>query len=103
MNRQFLIIRSLSLLLLCSFFYQNSFSQLKPGYINRSATVLAGRQVLDPDLNGYSSQTTSGFGAPSDVATSEIPYKTVQSYSLEPFGDLSRGPDHNYSDFVPDG
>lgn len=103
MNRQFLIIRSLSLLLLCFFFYQNSFSQLKPGYINRSATVLAGRQVLDPDLNGYTSQTTSGFGAPSDVATSEIPYKTVQSYSLEPFGDLRRGPDHNYSDFVPDG
>jgi len=78
-------------------------AQFRPGYINRPATALSGRQVLDPDLNDYTSQSTSGFGAPSDVATSEIPYKIVQSYSQEPFGDLRRGPDNAYSDFVPDG
>lgn len=78
-------------------------AQLKPGYINRQATSVGGRAVLDPNGDAYTSATTAGFGAPSDVATSEIAYKIVQSYSVEPFGDLRRGPDQNYSDFVPDG
>jgi Secretion system C-terminal sorting domain len=78
-------------------------AQIVPGYINRQATSVAGRAVLDPNNDGYTSTTTSGFGTPSDVATSEIGYKIVQSYSIEPFGDLRRGPDQAYSDFVPDG
>lgn len=102
MNLHYLLQRKTFLSFFVLFLAFNSYAQLKPGYINRPATILAGRQVLDPDLNGYTSQSTSGFGSPSDVATSEIPYKTVQSFSIEPFGDLRRGPDHNYSDFVPD-
>ncbi|MBS4065258.1 MAG: T9SS type A sorting domain-containing protein [Chitinophagaceae bacterium] len=85
------------------FFSTTSAAQVIPGYINRQATSVAGRAVLDPNNDGYTSSSASGFGAPSDVATSEIPFKIVQSYSVEPFGDLRRGPDQNYSDFVPDG
>ncbi len=89
--------------ILTLFFFNTSHAQIKPGYINRQATSIAGRAVLDPNNDGYTSATTAGFGLPSDVATSEIPYKILQSYSSEPFGDLRRGPNHNYSDFVPDG
>lgn len=84
------------------FFHSNLVAQIVPGFINRQATSAPGRLVLDPNGDGYSSATTAGFGAPSDVATSEIAYKIVQSYSNEPFADLRRGPNHSYSDFVPD-
>ena len=75
-------------------------SQL-PGYINRPATIAAGRLVLDPNSDGYTSATTAGFGS-SDVSNSEIPFKGIKAYSVEPYGDLRRGPNHGYSDFVPD-
>lgn len=84
-----------------AFIFQVS-AQIKPGFINRQATNVAGRQVLDPNLDGYTSATTAGFGAPSDVATSEIQYKAIPTYFKEPYGDLRRGPNSNYSDFVPD-
>lgn len=71
------------------------------GYINRPATIAAGRTVLDPNGDGYTSLTSAGF-AGNDVANSEIPYRSVPSFSKEPFGDLRRGPSHLYSDFVPD-
>jgi len=77
-----------------------SFSQV-PGFINRQATSAAGRTVLDPNADGYTSANTSGF-AGDDVGNSEISYKGIRAYSIEPFGDLRRGPNHNYSDFVPD-
>jgi hypothetical protein len=71
------------------------------GAINRPATSAAGRTVLDPNGDGYTSSTTAGF-AGNDVTNSELPYKSVPSFSIEPFGDLRRGPSHLYSDFVPD-
>jgi len=71
------------------------------GYINRPAAIAAGKLVLDPNSDGYTSASTSGF-AGDDVNNSEIPFKSVRSYSSEPFGDLRRGPSHLYSDFVPD-
>jgi hypothetical protein len=71
------------------------------GYINRPATIAAGQAVLDPNNDGYTSTNSSGF-AGSDVANSEISYRSVPSFSKEPFGDLRRGPNHLYSDFVPD-
>ncbi len=77
-----------------------SFSQL-PGFINRVATSVAGRLVLDPNSDGYTSATTAGFGN-NDVVNSELIYKGIKAYSIEPFGDLRRGPSHNFSDFVPD-
>ena len=72
-----------------------------PGYINRPATIAAGRLVLDPNSDGYTSLTTTGFDN-NDVTNSEIPFKGIKAYSIEPYGDLRRGPNHGFSDFVPD-
>lgn len=77
-----------------------AFSQV-PGFINRPATIAAGRLVLDPNSDSYTSLTTAGFGN-DDVANSELLYNGIKAYSIEPFGDLRRGPNHSYSDFVPD-
>lgn len=85
---------------LLSFTNFKAFSQV-PGFINRQATIAAGRLVLDPNSDGYTSLTTAGFGN-DDVVNSEIPYKGVRPYSIEPNSDLRRGPNHGYSDFVPD-
>lgn len=81
-------------------FLQQAFAQ-STGIINRIATSVAGRAVLDPNGDGYTSATTSGFGS-SDVTNSEITFVSVPTFSTEPYGDLRRGPDHLYSDFVPD-
>ena len=78
----------------------NSFAQ-SSGFINRQATSAAGRLVLDPNSDGYTSATTAGF-ASDDVGNSEIIYNGIRTYNIEPFGDLRRGPSHNFSDFVPD-
>lgn len=93
----FYLLLSLLLLLLI----QNlSFAQM-PGIINRQATSVAGRAVLDPNSDGYTSATTAGF-TDNDTANSELLYHAIKSYPSEPFGDLRRGPDHRFSDFVPD-
>lgn len=92
-----------NLLLLCLFtvvFVFASHAQ-KSGYINRIATSPAGRAILDPNGDGYTSATTAGFGS-SDITGSELSFVAIPSFSIEPFGDLRRGPDHKYSDFVPD-
>jgi len=72
-----------------------------PGFINRQATSVGGRAVLDPNGDGYTSVTTSGFGN-NDVVNSELLYTAIKAYPIEPFGDLARGANHNFSDFVPD-
>ena len=90
----------LSIALLFSIISLTSSAQL-PGFINRQATNPAGRLVLDPNSDGYTSATIAGFGN-DDVANSEIIYEGIRAYSIEPFGDLRRGPDHKFSDFVPD-
>ena len=71
------------------------------GFITRPATLAAGRLILDPNSDGYTSLTSAGFGN-DDVSNAEIMFKGIRAYSIEPFGDLRRGPNHNYSDFVPD-
>ena len=77
-----------------------SYAQV-PGFINRPATIAAGIAVLDPNGDGYTSITTAGFGS-NDVTNSEILYNGVKAYPIEPNGDLVRGPNHGFSDFVPD-
>ena len=72
-----------------------------PGFINRPATNAVGRAILDPNNDGYTSATIAGFGN-NDVSNSEIIYNGIRAYSIEPYGDLRRGPNHGYSDFVPD-
>ena len=78
----------------------NSVAQI-PGFINRPATSAAGRTVLDPNSDSYTSASTSGFGN-NDVINSELSYKGIKAYSIEPYSDLRRGPNHSFSDFVPD-
>ena len=69
-----------------------------PGIIVRPAGT-AGPAVLDPNLNGYTSIATSGFGN-NDITNSEIPYKVIVPLSGEPTGDLLRGPSGSFSDIV---
>jgi hypothetical protein len=71
------------------------------GFINRPATVAAGRAVLDPNSDSYTSATPAGY-AGDDVGNSEIPFRSLPALSSEPYGDLRRGPNHLFSDFVPD-
>lgn len=87
-------------------FAAHTVSAQSTGVIIRQATSTAGSNVLDPVLKGYTSATTAGFGS-DDVANSEIPFKPIPAFSMEPYGtgankDLRRGADHLYSDFVPD-
>lgn len=88
------------LFILVLFIFQQSSAQTT-GIINRAATTAAGRTVLDPNGDGYTSATSGGYGS-SDVTNSEISFVSVPTYSIEPYGDLRRGPNHLYSDFVPD-
>lgn len=90
---------ALLLVILCLSF--NFLSAQSDGYINRIATSSTGRAILDPNGDGYTSASTSGFLG-NDVTNSEIAYKVLPSFSTEPYGDLRRGPSHLYSDFVPD-
>src|SRR5881394_2737276 len=93
------LITGLTILYLL-FTTNQSFSQL-PGFINRQATSVGGRAILDPNGDGYTSASTAGFGN-NDVVNSELLYTGLKAYPVEPFGDLARGPNHNFSDFVPD-
>jgi hypothetical protein len=68
------------------------------GIIVRPAGT-GGPIVLDPNGNGFTSVTTSGFGN-SDITNSEITYKTVPPLLSEPTGDLLRGPSGKFSDIV---
>ena len=90
-------------LLLIAIFCLSSFNSASqvPGFINRQAASVSGKAVLDPNGDGYTSISNTGFGT-NDVANSEIPYRGIRAYSVEPNGDLVRGPNHGYSDFVPD-
>lgn len=91
-----------ALLTFCLLFQvTTTFSQVVPGFINRQATSVGGRAVLDPNGDGYTSATTAGFGT-NDVVNSEMAFTGIKAYPVEPFGDLARGANHNYSDFVPD-
>ena len=88
----------LLLLLFALALFAPNISAQSPGTIVRPA---AGNGVtpLNPDGNGFSSSSTSGFTT-SDITQSEVPYKTVPPVFLEPTSDLLRGPGDLYSDLV---
>lgn len=88
-------------LFLCSLFIIQKSSGQSTGKIIRQATAVAGRTILDPNNDTYTSATTAGYNG-NDVTNSEIPFRAVPSFNAEPFGDLRRGPSHLYTDFVPD-
>lgn len=83
------------------FFSSSVFAQNKPGKIIRSAPVGAVRTALDPNADDFVSVATAGFSGNDDVTTSEIAYKPIAPYNLEPNSDLRRGPNHLFTDFVP--
>jgi hypothetical protein len=97
-KRKTLCYRAISLLFLLLSLHAVS---QKSGLIVRTAAAPAGRTILDPNGDGYTSATTAGFNG-DDVANSEIPYKTVSAIGTEPPADLRRGSSHNFPDFVPD-
>ncbi|WP_066406566.1 T9SS type A sorting domain-containing protein [Flavisolibacter tropicus] len=86
-------------------------AQYVTGQIIRPCTSSTGKNILDPNnatdgsSNDYASKAITGFGTTTaipDIDNSEIPYKPVPPYALEPYSDLRRGPDHLFSDYVPD-
>jgi hypothetical protein len=66
-----------------------------------SASAITGQNILDPNGDGVVSAALTGFTGGNDVAGSEVAYKPIVPYSVEPYGDLRRGPSHMFSDFVP--
>ena len=62
----------------------------------------AGTAVLDPNGDGYVSQTTAGFILNDDVE-SEIPYVAFVFPGSEPTSDINNGPNCGFSDFVDSG
>lgn len=85
---------TLFLILFISF---NGFNQTTGLIVDVAGGV--GSAVLDPNGDGYTSATTSGFGA-DDKVNSEIPYTTLIPAGSEPNSDVSNGPDCGFSDFV---
>jgi len=77
-----------------------SYSQT-PGLIYEPATG-TGAAVLDPNGDGYTSASTSGF-ITDDQVESEIPYSSLIFPSVEPTSDLSAGPSCSFTDFVDQG
>ncbi|RYZ30780.1 MAG: T9SS type A sorting domain-containing protein [Chitinophagaceae bacterium] len=76
-------------------------AQNKPGKIIRTAPAGTARTTLDPNADDFVSADITGFPVNDDVTVSEIKYKPIVPYNQEPFGDLRRGPNHGFSDFVP--
>ena len=99
------------LLFIFSLSFSQSSAQFVTGQIIRPCALAAGKNILDPNnatdgsANDFTSKTTAGFGnagTTPDVTYSELSYKPLPPFALEPYSDLRRGPSHMYSDFVPD-
>ncbi len=89
-------------ILLVPFFLIHSMLNAQtPGMIYEPATG-AGTAVLDPNGDGYTSQTTSGF-ITDDQTESEIPYTSLIFPGSEPTSDLNNAPNCGFTDFVDQG
>jgi hypothetical protein len=84
-------------LILSVFLCAIGFSQ-SPGLIIRPAGG-NGVTLLNPNGDGYSSATTSGFTT-NDITQSELPYKIVPPAITEPTGDIATGPSGGFTDIV---
>lgn len=71
------------------------------GLIFEPATGV-GAAVLDPNGDGYTSQTTNGFIA-DDQLESEIPFSSLVFPGSEPTSDLNNAPDCGFTDFADQG
>jgi hypothetical protein len=74
-----------------------------PGKIVRPSTITATKAILDPNGDGYTSATTTGYSGQDDVSTgvNEIAYKPLYPFFAEPNSDLRRGADKRFTDYVP--
>ncbi|MCC9166323.1 T9SS type A sorting domain-containing protein [Pontibacter harenae] len=72
-----------------------------PGLIYKPATN-GGNAVLDPNKDGYVSNTTAGFSGTNDEGKdfSEIPYKAFPSMINEPLADLRTGASGGHTDLA---
>jgi hypothetical protein len=61
-----------------------------PGMIVQPATG-AGTAILDPNADGYVSQSNTGF-VTDDQIESEIPFTSLIFPGTEPIGDINNGP-----------
>ena len=94
------IIRNLLVLSVLIFTQGYIYSQTK-GLIFEPATG-AGAAVLDPNGDGYVSQTNAGFIS-NDQAESEIPFSALVFPFTEPTSDINNGPNCGFTDFVDSG
>jgi hypothetical protein len=96
---QFSTLRRLGVLLFCSILSLFVAAQT-PGLIVRPTTAPYST-VLDPNGDGFTSPTNAGF-ITTDVGVgfSEIPYKIIPPFKVEPTSDLMRGPSDLFSDLV---
>jgi hypothetical protein len=85
-------------MLLCFAQMTNSLSAQTRGLIIRPSNA-AGKLVLDPNLDGYISQTNAGFKN-NDVAESELPLQPMILPYTEPTADTRTGPTCGFTDFV---
>ena len=85
--------------LLPIFFIVTNLSAQTPGLIVKPA--VAGKSVLDPNLDNYVSTDNEGFVA-NDEQESEIPYVAIILPNAEPTGDLATGPSCGFTDMVDD-
>ncbi|MGM0505799.1 MAG: beta strand repeat-containing protein, partial [Bacteroidota bacterium] len=92
------ILRLVALLILLAGWGSVSMAQTVPGLIYKPATG-DGASILDPNGDGYVSETTSGF-IYSDVSESEIPYVPIHQTSAEPTRDVRTGPPGKHTDLV---
>ena len=90
-----------SLLLLSFYFSLGLLYAQTPGMIYDPATG-GGAAVLDPNGDGWVSQTSAGF-AVNDQTESEISYIPFVFPGTEPTSDLSSGPNCSFTDFVDSG
>jgi hypothetical protein len=93
--KRFLVFISV---LLFFFFNGNEIQAQTKGLIIKPASV-AGRTVLDPNNDGYVSQTDEGF-INNDEAESELPFTRMVLPQPEPTSDVRTGPNCGFTDFV---
>jgi len=87
-----------SITLISSFYWTNAQT---PGMIFEPATG-ASATVLDPNGDGYVSQSTTGF-VTDDQLESEIPFTSLVFPGSEPTSDLNNAPNCGFTDFADQG
>ena len=86
--------------LLVSVLYSTLILSQTPGLIYKPASTALGRSVLDPNSDGFSSLTTSGFSGTDYGLNSELKMIPLPAVSGEPVDDLSTGSNGGHTDIA---